>query len=80
MVNHIIFSLINLINSDNYEFCNGIGNHFTWHDDCFRPACRTKKDINSHRVIVSHDCVFLADDYDVGTVGDTFSFEIKVSI
>ena len=42
----------------------------------FRPACRTKKDINSHRVIVSHDCVFLADDYDVGTVGDTFSFEI----
>ena len=44
----------------------------------FRPACRTKKDINSHRVIVSHDCVFLADDYDVGTVGDTFSFEIKV--
>ena len=41
---------------------------------------RTIKDINSHRVIVSHDCVFLADDYDVGTVGDTFSFEIKVSI
>ena len=45
-----------------------------------RPASRTKKDINSHRVIVSHDCVFLADDYDVGTVGDTFSFEIKVSV
>ena len=44
----------------------------------FRPACRTKKDINSHRVIVSHDCVFLADDHDIGTVGDTFSFEIKV--
>jgi len=43
----------------------------------YRPACRTKKDINSHRVIVSHDCVFLADDYDAGTVGDTFSFEIK---
>ena len=41
---------------------------------------RTIKDINSHRVIVSHDCVFLADDYDAGTVGDTFSFEIKVSI
>ncbi len=43
----------------------------------FRPAARTKKDINSRRVIVGPDCVFLSDEYARGTRGDTLSFEIK---
>lgn len=43
----------------------------------FRPVERCKKDIMSHRVIVSPDCVFLTQRFDLNTVGETFSIEIK---
>jgi inositol-pentakisphosphate 2-kinase len=43
----------------------------------FKCNSRTKKDINSRRVIVSPDCVFLTDDHERNTSGDTLSFEIK---
>ncbi len=43
----------------------------------FRPLSRCKKDINSRRVILSPDCVFLTPEFDVDTAGDTFSVEIK---
>lgn len=43
----------------------------------FRPKNRCKKDINSKKVIVSQDCVFLTPEYDLDTIGDTFSVEIK---
>ena len=43
----------------------------------FRPPGRCKKDINSKRVILSPDCVFLTPEYEANTTGDTFSVEIK---
>lgn len=43
----------------------------------FRPSRRCKKDINSRKVILSPDCVFLTPEYEENTVGDTFSVEIK---
>ncbi len=43
----------------------------------FRPLNRCKKDINSRRVILAPDCVFLTEDYQAGTAGDTISVEIK---
>ncbi len=43
----------------------------------FRPLERCKKDIRSHKVILSPDCVFLDDNLVVNTIGDTISVEIK---
>ena len=43
----------------------------------FRPPSRCRKDINSRRVILSPDCVFLTPEFEPGTRGRTLSVEIK---
>lgn len=42
-----------------------------------RPPARLKKDMKSKRVIRSHDCTFLTPEYEINTMGNTISFEIK---
>ena len=43
----------------------------------YRPLARRKKDIRSHKVIVSPDCVFMDDQSKINTFGDTLCVEIK---